>query len=77
MLEKKIIQITLNLTKAKLSCLRSLTKNSTVKKLWYERENFTLAHQQVQEPDQQHNQPLQKSLLAEMPNKLHKLEGEG
>lgn len=41
----------LNLTKAKLSCLPFLTKNSTVKKLRYERENFTLAHQQVQEPD--------------------------
>lgn len=43
--KKKRIPIILNLTKAKLSCLPSLTKNSTVKKLSYERENFTLAHQ--------------------------------
>lgn len=38
---KKRIQITLNLTKAKLSCLPSFTKHSTVKKLSYERENFS------------------------------------
>lgn len=54
---KKRIQIMLNLTKAKLSCLPSFTKHSTVKKLSYERENFTSAYHQVQEPNRQHNQP--------------------
>lgn len=54
----------LNLTKAKPSSLPSFTKQTTIKKISYERENFSLAYQLVQEPEQQHKQPQQKSLLA-------------
>lgn len=54
----------LNLAKAKPSSLPSFTKQTTIKKISYERENFSLAYQPFQEPEQQHKQPQQKSLLA-------------
>jgi len=54
----------LNLAKTELNSLLSFTKQTTTKKISYERENFSLAYQLVQEPEQQHKQPQQKSLLA-------------
>lgn len=68
----KNIQIMLNLAKAKPSSLPSFTKQTTIKKISYERENFSWAYQPAPETELQHKQPQQKSLLASDTESLYK-----
>lgn len=52
-----------DLTEAKPSSSLSFTKQTTIKKI-SERENSSFAYQLVQEPEEHHNQPQHKLLLA-------------
>lgn len=60
----------LNLAKLNPAAHPALQSKPQLRKISYERENFSLAYQPFQEPEQQHKPPQQKLLLARVTYEL-------